>query len=53
VPVTEESSAADSELANESERLDASADDDADDEELSAPGNASSGLVAAPPSDET
>jgi segregation and condensation protein B len=34
------------------ERLDAAADDDADDEELSAPGNSSAGLVAAPPSDE-
>ena len=29
--------------------LDAAADDDADDEELSAPGNSSAGLVAAPP----
>jgi segregation and condensation protein B len=32
--------------------LDASADDDADEEELSAPGNSTAGLVAAPPSDE-
>jgi segregation and condensation protein B len=36
-----------------SERLDAAAEDDADDDELSAPGNAAAGLVAAPPSDET
>jgi segregation and condensation protein B len=36
-----------------SERLDAAADDDSDDEELSAPGNSASGLVAAPPSDES
>jgi segregation and condensation protein B len=35
------------------ERLDAAADDDADEEELSAPGNSASGLVAAPPSDES
>jgi segregation and condensation protein B len=34
-------------------KLDASADDDADDEELTAPGNSAAGLVAAPPSDET
>jgi len=56
VPVTDESTeaaAGESEPASESERLDASADDDADDEELSAPGNASAGLVAAPPSDES
>jgi segregation and condensation protein B len=33
--------------------MDAAADDDADDEELSAPGNSSAGLVAAPPSDES
>ena len=33
--------------------LDAAADDDADDEELGAPGNSASGLVAAPPSDES
>ncbi len=32
--------------------LDASADDDADDEELSASGDSAAGLVAAPPSDE-
>jgi segregation and condensation protein B len=32
--------------------LDASADDEADEEELSAPGHSASGLVAAPPSDE-
>jgi segregation and condensation protein B len=35
------------------ERLDAAADDDADDEELSAPGVSNAELVAAPPSDET
>jgi len=35
------------------EKLDAAADDDTDDEELGAPGNSASGLVAAPPSDET
>ena len=34
------------------ERLDAAADDDSDDEELSAPGASNAGLVAAPPSDE-
>jgi segregation and condensation protein B len=33
--------------------MEASADDDADDEELSAPGNGAAGLVAAPPSDES
>lgn len=33
--------------------LDAAADDDGEDEELSAPGNSASGLVAAPPSDES
>jgi segregation and condensation protein B len=33
-----------------SEKLDAAADDDADDEELTAPGSSASGLVAAPPS---
>ena len=32
--------------------LDASSDEDADDEELSAPGDSTAGLVAAPPSDE-
>jgi segregation and condensation protein B len=36
------------------EKLDAAADDDSDDEELSAPGsNSAPGLVAAPPSDES
>lgn len=36
------------------ERLDAAADEESDDEEmLSAPGNSASGLVAAPPSDES
>ena len=34
------------------ERLDAAADEDGEDEELSAPGNSAAGLVAAPPSDE-
>jgi segregation and condensation protein B len=34
------------------ERLDAAADDDSDDEELSAPGASNAELVAAPPSDE-
>jgi segregation and condensation protein B len=43
VPVPEDSS----------EKLDAAADDDADEEELGAPGHSASGLVAAPPSDET
>jgi segregation and condensation protein B len=33
--------------------LDAAGDDEADDEELSAPGNSTAGLVAAPPSDES
>jgi segregation and condensation protein B len=33
--------------------LDAAGDDDADDEELSAPGSSTAGLVAAPPSDES
>jgi len=32
--------------------LDAAGDDDGDDEELSAPGNSATGLVAAPPSDD-
>jgi len=35
------------------EKLDAAADDDADEEELGAPGHSASGLVAAPPSDES
>ena len=35
------------------ERLDAAADDESEDDELSAPGSSASGLVAAPPSDET
>jgi len=35
------------------EKMDASADDDGDDEELSAPGVSNATLVAAPPSDET
>jgi segregation and condensation protein B len=38
--------------SDSSERLDAAADDD-EEEELSAPGNSASGLVAAPPSDES
>jgi segregation and condensation protein B len=53
VPVADApAEAADAASVGEAERLDAAADDDADDEELSAPGNASAGLVAAPPSDE-
>ena len=35
------------------EKLDAAADDETDDEELTAPGSSASGLVAAPPSDES
>jgi segregation and condensation protein B len=35
------------------ERLDAAAEEETEDEELSAPGSSASGLVAAPPSDET
>jgi segregation and condensation protein B len=35
------------------ERLDATAEDETEDDELSAPGSSASGLVAAPPSDET
>ena len=38
---------------DQAEKLDAAADDDADEEELGAPGNSASGLVAAPPSDES
>ena len=37
-------------VAGSAEKLDAAADDDADDEELTAPGSSASGLVAAPPS---
>jgi len=40
-------------IEDSAEKLDAAADDDTDDEELGAPGNSASGLVAAPPSDET
>ena len=39
-------------VAEGNERLDAAPDDDADDEELSAPGTSNAELVAAPPSDE-
>ena len=39
-------------LDDSAEKLDAAADDDADDEELTAPGNSASGLVAAPPSED-
>jgi segregation and condensation protein B len=55
VPVTDEppEPAADDAQVAERERLDAAADDDADDEELSAPGSGSAGLVAAPPADES
>jgi segregation and condensation protein B len=35
------------------ERLDAAAEDETEEDELSAPGSSASGLVAAPPSDET
>ncbi|HTU65493.1 MAG TPA: SMC-Scp complex subunit ScpB [Steroidobacteraceae bacterium] len=57
VPVGDGAADADRDAASgdpvsEADRLDAAADDDADDEELSAPGNAGAGLVAAPPSDE-
>jgi segregation and condensation protein B len=52
VPASEPASDAERAPVDEAERLDAAADDDADDEELSAPGNGSAGLVAAPPSDE-
>jgi segregation and condensation protein B len=45
VPVVDESS--------DEPGMEASSDDDADDEELSAPGNSAAGLVAAPPSDES
>ena len=38
--------------ADSTEKLDAAPDDDADDEELTAPGSSASGLVAAPPSQE-
>jgi len=40
-------------VEDSAEKLDAAADDDADDEELGAPGNSASGLVAAPPPDES
>ncbi|HEX6396162.1 MAG TPA: SMC-Scp complex subunit ScpB [Steroidobacteraceae bacterium] len=39
-------------MADSAEKLDAASDDDADDEELTAPGSSASGLVAAPPSQE-
>lgn len=39
-------------LDDSSEKLDAAADDDAEDEELTAPGNSASGLVAAPPDED-
>jgi len=51
VPVLEASADASSEEGGD-RGLDAAADDDSDDEELSAPGDAAAGLVAAPPSDE-
>ena len=50
VPASESEAAG--EPVGETERLDAAADDEAEDDELSAPGNGSAGLVAAPPSDE-
>lgn len=39
-------------VEDSADKLDASADDESDDEELTAPGSSASGLVAAPPSDE-
>jgi len=39
-------------VADSAEKLDAAPDDDADDEELTAPGSSAGGLVAAPPSQE-
>jgi segregation and condensation protein B len=39
--------------ASPDDGLDAASDDDSDEEELSAPGHSASGLVAAPPSDES
>jgi segregation and condensation protein B len=39
-------------LEDSSDKLDAAADDDADEEELGAPGHSASGLVASPPSDD-
>lgn len=39
-------------LEDSADKLDASPDDDGDDEELTAPGSSASGLVAAPPSDD-
>jgi segregation and condensation protein B len=39
-------------LDDNADKLDAAADDDADDEELTAPGASASGLVAAPPSED-
>jgi hypothetical protein len=39
-------------LEDSAEKLDAASDDDADDEELAAPGNSAAGLSAAPPSHE-
>jgi segregation and condensation protein B len=38
--------------ADAADKLDAAADEDADEEELAAPGSSAGGLVAAPPSDE-
>jgi segregation and condensation protein B len=39
-------------MEDSAEKLDAAPDDDADDEELTAPGSSAAGLVAAPPSQE-
>ena len=39
-------------IEDSADKLDAAADDDADDEELNAPGSSASGLVAAPPNAE-
>jgi len=40
-------------MEDSADKLDAAGDDEADDEELTAPGSSASGLVAAPPSDES
>lgn len=49
VPVVDQ----DSDERSDEPGMEASADDETDDEELSAPGNSAAGLVAAPPSDES
>lgn len=50
VPATAEATAQGTD--DSTDKLDAAADDDAEDEELGAPGSSASGLVAAPPSDD-